>query len=270
MRSILHREVASPQNPLLKRIRSALRRGELTSDGYCVIEGSRLLEEAIQSKVEIGAVVVSHSAETQLAHFERVANLREKTTAVPDKILRALSQTETPQGILALVRLPQHSLEQCLSRPGAVIVVLVGLQDPGNLGTILRATEAFAGTACLLTRGTVSLYNAKAVRAAAGSLFRLPVFSDLGLEETLQLCREHRLQTVGLSPHAPVALPELDLTRPLAFFIGNEGGGLPNDIGRRVDTMARIPMAATVESLNAAMATGIALYEMAGQRGGSE
>ena len=261
------RELSSARHPLLKQMRAALRQGELTPEGYCAIEGVHLVEEALRSRVEVAALVGARSAEALLTRFEVAATAKARSYVVPDRVFRSLAQTEAPQGIAALVRLPAHRLEECLGRDGAMLVVLMGLQDPGNLGTILRALEAFGGAACLLTPNTVSPFNAKAVRASAGALFRVPVFRRLELDKILSLCRLHGLRTIGLAPRAPQLLNDLDLKAPLAFFVGSEGGGLPSNVEAKLDATGRIPLAAPVESLNAAVAASLALYEAARQRG---
>lgn len=262
-RSILR----SPRHPLLKRLRRALSHGELTPDGYCAIEGPRLVAEALHSGLEVKALVAARSAEPVLERFEAAGNGRVRSYLISDRVFRSLSQTETPQGIAALVRLPESRLEERLAPPQALVVVPVGLQDPGNLGTILRALEAFGGSACLLAPHTVSPFNAKAVRASAGSLFRVPLFRRLPLETILALCRQHRLQTVGLAPHASQLLSAVNLTSSVALFVGGEASGLPAELSQQMDVVARIPLAAPVESLNAAMAANLALYEAARQRG---
>jgi TrmH family RNA methyltransferase len=267
MKSPRRQELTSPQNPLLRALRRALREGELTEDATFGVEGPHLVEEALRGPVEVAAVIAARSAEARLAKIESLANGRVQSYVVPDRVFRSLSDTETPQGIAALVRLPTRKLEDCLARPRALVIVLVGVQDPGNLGTILRSLEAFGGSACLLTPGTVSPFNPKAVRASAGSLFRVPVFRGLQLEQILGQCRRHGLQTIGLAPRAKRQLDQTDLRRAVALFVGQEGSGLPSETLKKLDATAEIP-GAPVESLNAAMAATLALYEAARQRRG--
>jgi len=265
-------EVSSLRHPLLRRFREAWRRGELTEDGCCAVEGQHLLEEAFRSPVEVVALLAAQSAEAKLAGFE-AANGRVRSYVAPDRIFRALAPTETPQGLAALVRLATPPLEEALSRPSqgaGLAVALIGLQDPGNLGTILRSLEAFGGAACLLGPDSVSPYNPKAVRASAGSLFRVPVYRGVAPDKILGLARRHKLQAVALAPRASLTLSRLDLTKPTVFFVGREGSGLPDDLLKQADRVARIPLAAGVESLNAAMAASLALYEAARQRGFKE
>lgn len=259
--------LAGARHPLLQNFRQAWRRGELTADGCCAVEGAHLVEEALRSRLEVVAVLAARSAEEKLASLAAAGDGRARLYVTSDRLFRSLAPTETPQGIAALVRLAQPRLEDQLQRPQAVAVALVGLQDPGNLGTILRALDAFGGVACLLAPNSVSPFNAKAVRASAGSLFRVPVFRHLEAERIFALCRRHGLRSVALTPRAPRRLGELDLRQPMVFFIGREGSGLPAELLEQAEATARIPLAASVESLNAAMAANLALYETARQRG---
>lgn len=262
--------LAGPRHPLLKQLRQALRRGELTAEGYCAIEGVHLVEEALRSHAEVAALIATRSTENLLERFQAASNGRARGYVTSDRVFRSLSQTETPQGIAALVRLREADLEDCLAQANALVAVVVGLQDPGNLGTILRSLEAFGGAACLLTPNTVSPFNAKAVRASAGSLFRVPVFRNLPADKITSLCRQHGLRTVGLVPRGGQPLSAIDLKGPTAFFIGLEASGLPKELVARLDATARIPLAAPVESLNAAMAASLAFYEAARQRSFAE
>ncbi len=268
MKTAARQEISSPQNPLLRALRRALREGEPGADGAFGVEGPHLVEEALRSPVEVTALVAARSAEARLAELESRANGRLRSYVVPDRVFNSLAQTETPQGVAALVRLPERRLEDCLAKPNPLVAVLVGVQDPGNLGTILRSLEAFGGAACLLAENTVSPFNPKAARASAGSLFRVPVFRRLKLKAILQLCNQFGLRTIALALRGGSELSGVDLRRSVALFIGQEGGGLPAEVLKQVDAVAEIPLAAPVESLNAAMAATLALYEAARQRRG--
>ena len=145
---------------------------------------------------------------------------------LPDEVFESAVATETPQGIAALVRLREHTLESALDAQDALIVAAAGVQDPGNLGTIIRSLEAFGGNALLHGEGTVSYVNPKAVRASAGSVFRLPIV-HVDLKRTIPELRRRGIRCIGTSSHRGQPAHELDLTGPVALFIGNEGAGLP-------------------------------------------
>ncbi len=167
--------LTSPANPLLKEVRRAIARGERTRDGFCVAETFHLLEEALRSRCEIGAVLAAESAR---AAVEEQLRAKARLVVLPDPLFRTVSDTETTQGVLALVRPPDWEIGQLFAgRP--LVVVLDGVQDPGNAGTILRAAEAFGATGVVFPKGTVNPHNPKAVRASAGSVFRVPLIAGI-------------------------------------------------------------------------------------------
>lgn len=259
--------ITSPHNLWIKKLRAALARSELTSAGECAVEGFHLIEEALRSGLEITAVVRTPAAERYWQRLRPRLNGQEHAFLITERVFRRLAQTEHSQGIAALVRWPQWEEAAVLRRSDAVVVALVGVQDPGNLGTILRTLEAFGAAACLLGPGTVSPLNPKALRASAGSVFRLPVFAHPTGKNVLAVCRRFGLRALGLAPRATRALHQVDLKEPMAFFIGHEASGLSEELLGRLDEVVRIPIAAPVDSLNAAVAVALALYETARQRG---
>lgn len=254
--------LTSAANPLLREVRRAVQRGTLTRDGCCVAETFHLLEEALRSDRPIRAVLAAESVRPTVERRLRgLAALR--LIVLPDALFQAIAATETTQGVLALVQPPQWSLPQ-LFRGRSLVVVLDGLQDPGNAGAILRAAEAFGATGVLALKGTVSLYNPKTIRASAGSLFRVPTI--WGMEESLALAslEQQRLDLYAASPSGKHLLGEADLTRNCAFIIGSEGRGVRRKLSAAARDL-RIPTTG-VESLNAAMAATVLLYEARRQR----
>jgi len=254
--------LTSPANPLLKEVRRALLRGALTREGCCVAEGFHLLEEALRSDCRVEAVLAAESVRSAVeSHVRRLAGLR--LAVLPDSLFQDLSGTEAPQGVMALVRPPQWSLEQ-LFRGKPLVMVLDGVQDPGNAGTILRAAEAFGATGVLLVKGSVSPYNPKAVRASAGSVFRLPLVASLDAALARAALEQRRLDRYAAMPAGKKALGEADLTRRCALIVGSEGRGVSEKL-RAGAIDLRIPVSG-VESLNAAMAATVLLYEAHRQR----
>ena len=196
-----------------------------------------------------------------------------ETLLLPDKLFDSLVPSESPQGVAALVRLKEFSLEDVTERlQVGPVIALAGLQDPGNLGTILRSSEAFGSAGVILGEGTVSPLNSKVVRASAGSLFRLPIIHRHGKSTTLKLeaisekLRAQGVRLIATSSHRGTPLDQADLRTPAAIFFGNEGSGLPRDLMARMNESIAIPHAPQVESLNAAIAASIVLYEAARQR----
>ena len=259
------RHVSSRQNALVKELRRTFHDGECTAEGDCAIEGVRQIEEAIRSGLRVRAIFFSESAKTLSQRLLPQISSHAEALLLPDAIFASAVATESPQGVAALVRVKQHSLEEVLSPPNPLVAVVAGVQDPGTLGTIVRSAEAFGASAVLLGEGTVSAFNSKAVRAAAGSLFRLPVIR-VGLATAIAALRERRLRLIATSSHKGTPLDAADLTGALAFFIGSEGTGLPRALMQQMDEIVSVPHSARVESLNAAVAASILFYETSRQR----
>ena len=170
------RRIEGRHNALVKDLRRAFSRGEPTSDGYCAIEGFRILEEAIRSGVRFRAVFFSESAAVRADKLLSQLGAQVETLLLPDKLFASAVPSDAPQGVAALARWKEFSLEDVLAKSQAgPLLAIAGVQDPGNLGTILRSAEAFGAGGVVLGEGTVSPFNPKVVRASAGSIFRLPL-----------------------------------------------------------------------------------------------
>jgi RNA methyltransferase, TrmH family len=267
------RRIKGRHNALVKQLRQAFSRSELTDAGDCAIEGLRILEEAIRSGLRFSSVFFRESAQAAAERLLPQIGSQVDTLLLPDKLFDTLVPSESPQGVAALVRLKQFSLDDVLERlQVGPIIVLAGLQDPGNLGTILRSAEAFGSAGVVLGEGTVSPFNSKVVRASAGSVFRLPTVHAHGkstagkLEEVCAKLRTQSIRLIATSSHKGTPLDQADLKKPSAIFFGNEGSGLPRDLMAQMDESIAIPHTAQVESLNAGVAASIVLYEAARQR----
>jgi TrmH family RNA methyltransferase len=260
------RPVAGRHNPRLKQLRLAFHRAELTAQGECAIEGVKLLEEALRSGQHLESVFFSESARPLAEKLLPQIGARTETLVLPIALFNSIVPSDAPQGVAALLKLPAFSSAQLLDRAGhGPFVVAAGLQDPGNLGTILRSAEAFGAAGIFLTEGTVSLYNSKVLRGSAGSIFRLP-FLRIASAELIPLLRARGVRLLATSSHQGTPLPQVSWTLPLAIFIGNEGAGLSRELTREMDETLAIPQAAPVESLNAGVAASIVLYEAARNR----
>jgi TrmH family RNA methyltransferase len=276
--------LTSRDNRWLKEFRLALRGGLPTEDGYVGVEGSRLVEEALRSGCPIRAVLFSESGER---HHERLAPLVNRpelafpTLRTTDRLFEGLADTEHPQGVAALVKPRETSFDDLVRTPAAacapLLVVLAGVQDPGNVGTILRTAAAFgatgAATAASGISGTASPFSPKALRASAGAALHLPILAGVSLPILLTQFRVAGVRTLASSVHEPrdkdqplLAPWEVDWCEPVALLVGNEGAGLPEEVEHSADARIRIPMASGVESLNAAAAAAVLFYEAARQR----
>jgi len=260
------RPVAGRHNQRLKELRLSFRRAELTAQGECAIEGSKLIEEALRSGQHLESVFFSESARPLAEKLLLQINARTETLVLPNALFDSIVPSDAPQGVAALLKLPTSSSVQILDRSShGPLVVAAGLQDPGNLGTILRSAEAFGAAGIFLTEGTVSPYNSKVLRGSAGSIFRLP-FLQISSAELIPLLRARGVRLLATSSHQGTPLPRISWTLPLAIFIGNEGAGLSRELTRQMDETLAIPQAAQVESLNAGVAASIVLYEAARNR----
>ena len=264
------RHIEGRHNSLAKELRHAFARAEVTEDGYCAIDGSKIVEEAIRSGLKFRAVFFRQSAENLAQRFLPQIGANVETVLLGDHLFDSTIPSESPQGVAALVRIKTFSLDDILERlhVGPMIVVF-GLQDPGNLGTILRSAEAFGSAGVILGEGTVSAFNSKVIRASAGSLFRVPVVAAKSSDATQKVfgkLREAGVRLVATSSHKGAPLDDAKLTESFAVFIGNEGSGLPRSVLSQVDELITIPHAASVESLNAGIAASLILYEAARQR----
>jgi RNA methyltransferase, TrmH family len=260
------RRVEGRHNALVKELRAAFSRTDLTEAGDCAIEGLRIVEEAIRSGLRFHAVFFRESASNLVERLLPQIGANVETVLLPDKLFSTAVPSESPQGVAALVRYRQSSLEDVFQRIEAgPLVAVAGLQDPGNLGTILRSAEAFGAAGVLLGEGTVSPFNAKVVRGSAGSIFRLPMVR-VKLADVHSQLRERGVRVVATSSHKGVPLPQANLVGPIAVLIGGEGAGVPRELLSKVDEIVAIPHAAQVESLNAGVAASIVLYEIQRQR----
>jgi len=298
--------ITSRDNRWLKEFRLALRGGLPTESGFVGVEGVRLVEEALRSGCPIAAVLFSESG---VRHRERLAPLIDRPEiAIPilrttDRLFQGVADTEHPQGVAALVKPRVASFDDLLRVSEGVcsplLVVLAGVQDPGNVGTILRTASAFGATGAVTAAsgqsGTASPFSPKALRASAGAALHLPILAGMSLPILLTQFRVANVRTLAASVHdatnvvgarfsasqpagaqhaapqlgeiaPPLAPWEVDWCEPVALLVGNEGAGLPEDVERSADARIRIPMSSGVESLNAAAAAAVLFYEAARQR----
>jgi RNA methyltransferase, TrmH family len=264
------RRIEGRHNPLVKVLRQAFAHAERSEEGDCAIDGLRIVEEAIRSGLRFRAVFFRESDQERADRVLPQIGAQVETLLLPDKLFDSVVPSESPQGVVALVRIKESSLNDLLERSGVgPIVVVAGLQDPGNLGTIFRSAEAFGSAGIVLGEGTVSPFNSKVLRAAAGSLFRLPFViakSAGGLEEISAQMAKREVRLIATSSHKGTPLDQANLTGTVAIFIGSEGSGLPRPLLARMQETVAIRHAPQVESLNAGVAGSIVLYEAARQR----
>ncbi len=247
--------ITSRANALLKKVRRAARRGGLTVDGFAVAESIHLLEEALRSGVSVGAVLVSADAEPArraAAHAPPSIVIE-----VSPELFADIAATDNSQGLIALVEPRRWRFDDLAERPGP-IVILDGVQDPGNVGAVLRSAEAFEAAGVVFGGGSASPYHPKTLRAAAGSLFRLPYIAGLGTSGLLDAVRACGRRLLAASAHDGEPIDRVDWSAA-ALLIGSEAHGVRGELLEHAEPV-NIEVAG-VESLNAAVAAGVILYE---------
>ncbi len=253
----LFETITSRGNPLLRQLRQAATRGGVTARGCALAESPHLLKEALQAGIEIERVFASERS------YEGVAARMPPHRRIPlhriaDKLFAEASSTASPQGVLALVRLPESNAEVVFS---GMTLVLDGVQDPGNAGAIVRSAEAFGASGIIFLKGSAAPTNPKTLRAAAGSLFRLPFLAGIDADHFLELAESRGERLFAADANEGVSLLDADLTNAGTVIIGSETHGIAPKLRAKATPIA-IPTQ-SVESLNAAAAATVILYEHA-------
>jgi TrmH family RNA methyltransferase len=263
--------ISSRQNPLVQRFRAlrAARRDGAAQE--VLLDGEHLLREALGSHVHVGTAAFSDAALANglgsLADALTRQGARVVTVSAP--VLAAISPVRQPSGVVAIARVSGASLDDALARAPQLVFMLSDVQDPGNVGSIVRAAEACGATGIVAGEGTADPYAWKSLRGAMGSTFRLPVASRVPLVDAARAARERGMRVFAAVPRDGQPLPEADLRQPSAILLGGEGAGLPEPLVREADARLSIPMRRPVESLNVAVAAALIAYEASRQRGGA-
>ena len=265
--------ISSRDNRWLKLFREALHDGFLATENLIGIEGPHLIGEALRSGITLDACLVSPAGEKHLAALPSASLAGARVLRTTDRLFDGVAATEHPQGIAALVQPRESTFDDLVRGDIPLVVVLAGVQDPGNVGTVVRSAEAFGATGFAVTRGTADPWSAKALRASAGSALRLPLLRGMAPAVLLAQLRVAGLAILAAtSKPAPrdakaIALASAgQLRNACAIFIGSEGSGLAPEILHSADAQIAVPMAPGVESLNAGVAASIILYEAARRR----
>lgn len=259
------------QNPRIKYLRRLGSRRFREQEGKFLVEGVRFVEEALNSTWSVEMLVYCRRIiENQRgkALLENAASRGVSQIEVEDTLFGELAGTGTPQGVLAMVRQRGTTLDDLQAEGTPALLVLVdGVQDPGNLGTIVRSADAAGAGGVILLKGTSDIYNPKALRATMGSIFHVPVVQGLDAGDVMPYFTRRGIKTVAGDPRGEKVVYESDLTVPCALVVGSEAGGAGEAVLGMVSERVRIPMPGRAESLNVAISTAILLYEAVRQRG---
>jgi RNA methyltransferase, TrmH family len=256
--------ITSPSNPAVRAARKLARpSARAKADGRFLLEGPEGIRAALEAGHLPDSLLATERAASRHAGLVNLARQRgAQVTLVAEPVLAALAATTTPQGLVAVLPSVLRPLEALPPSP-RLVCVLAEVRDPGNAGTVLRAADAFGADAVLTTRGSVDPQSPKAARAAAGSLFHLPVVAGAPWPALRAALRERGLRLVGADPRAAATVDQAPLADPVALVLGNEAHGLPAEVAADLDLVVRIPLAGRAESLNLAAAAAVLLYETA-------
>lgn len=264
--------ITSTNNPQVKQISALLKKAkERREKKAFVVEGTKMVAEAPAEW--LCSIYVSESYEKNPENQILLKELRGKCNennagfeVVSDSVFKSVSDTQTPQGIMAVVSMPEYHFEQLLCGEHTHLLILESIQDPGNLGTMVRTGEGAGITGIIMNKTTVDLFNPKTIRSTMGSIYRVPFFLTDDLPAVLEKLKENQVSLYAAHLKGQNSYDEEDYTKPTGFLIGNEGNGLSDEIANLADTYIRIPMEGKVESLNAAISATLLMYEANRQR----
>lgn len=257
--------ITSKDNEFVKHVKKLRDKKYRDNNNEYVIEGIKLIEEALQEKAQIKQIVLCDDCEKNATIPKELMYeiAKQECIYVSEKVFKYLSEVQTPQGILAIVEKKGQGAEIDYSQD--IIVALDDVQDPGNLGTILRTVDSLGLTQILVSKGTADSYNPKVVRATMGAIFRIKIIECEDLKQTLKEIKKHKFKIVVSSLQTEKSIYEICYHKKI-IVIGNEANGVEKEIQNLADEKIKIPMLGRTESLNASVATGIILYEYVRQK----
>ncbi len=260
--------ISSRQNPTVKRFRALARSRADADNDDVLLEGAHLVEEALRSRLSVDTVAFSETAAAgplaELLH--RVERSGGRVAIISDAVFDAVSPVRQPAGVVAIARLAASNLAAVLAHPPQLVLIVDAVQDPGNLGAIIRTAEACRASGVIVTSGSADPFGWKALRGSMGSTLRVPVATGLSLTEAIGSSRQAALRVIATAPRGGTPLPDCDLRQPAAIILGGEGPGIPDTLLAAADERVTIPMQPPVESLNVAVAAALVLYEASRQR----
>lgn len=269
MNRLIQEKIVSQNNPLVKKMAQLLQKKYRQETGYFLVEGLRTVEEAVEAGQVQSLFYVPEEGERLQKLLHKAAAASIKIYEINSQVLAKISDTTTPQGIVACTKQQRTSLKgmaEVAARAAGPLVVVDRLQDPGNLGTLLRTADAVGAAGMIVLAGTVDVFSSKVVRASMGSLFHVPVCGPIDEEELIDWCSKQGIRMAATTLEASRSIYQADLTGKLALVIGNEANGVSENLLQQSSLQLHIPMPGKAESLNAAMAAGIILFESLRQR----
>jgi TrmH family RNA methyltransferase len=263
-----HTTIASLSNPKIKEILEIKNKRSKYRSTAFIIEGLNLIEMALASGNKINTVFFTDSFRAKKDGQKILREIAKKTDAifeVTEQIMNKLADTETPQGIIATASYPQKNLEGVKFKSAPLIAVIDGIQEPGNLGTIIRTADAAGADAVIILKGTCDVFMPKTLRATAGSIFNIPIIYT-GTDKLIEWLKSNGIMFTATALDSGKSIFDSDLKKPIAFVFGNEAHGVSNEIKRKADLILKIPIYGKAESLNVSASAAVCLYEVARQR----
>lgn len=263
-------EISSPNNPKIKLIKSLYRKRERWKNKLFLIEGIRLVEEGIDNAYPIRDIIYTDELfNTQGGPeiFEKIQD-HKNLIYMPFNLFKEISDTENPQGIMAVADFPSRSMEESFKSEDPLILILDEIQDPGNMGTIIRTADAFNIDGLIISEGSVDIYNPKVVRSTMGSIFRLPIYYVEDMLATVEDLKSKGFEIYTSSLGDTNYIYDVDFKGAKGIIIGNEARGVSEELYRLANGRVKIPILGQAESLNAAIASSIIMYEAIRQRRG--
>ncbi|UOF92693.1 RNA methyltransferase [Fodinisporobacter ferrooxydans] len=259
--------IYSLKNPRIREWAALKQKKYRDQTGQYLIEGVRLVEEALQSDCDLEYILYNNDRMNERLH-DLVAEIETRglnLVECTEQVLAQVADTKTPQGIVAIAKKSQTSIDFAAADRAKPVILVDGMQDPGNLGTIIRTADAVDACAVIVSENTVDPYHPKVVRATMGSLFHLPV-RELPVTQAIEQMKERGFQMIGSSSHNGEDYFRADLTGPLALIVGSEAHGISSELDAYVDSWVCLPMLGKAESLNAAIAASVMMYEVVRQK----
>lgn len=261
--------ITSRDNDLIKKIHRLTSTAGRRKEGQYFTEGVRSVLQSLEAKADVDRVVYSKEVFRMpggRSLVERVRYNGVKTVEVSENLYRLITDTDSPQHIMAVINIKESRLEDTLGAMGPMLVIVDGLQDPGNLGTVIRTADAVGANGVVLLKGTVDPYNPKTVRSTMGSIFSIPVIRKNDTKAVLEGLQEKGFRLIASSPNAQRPYWDVDYRGKVGIVVGNEARGISEQVGKRADIRVVLPMCGEAESLNAAVACGVLLYKALEQR----
>ncbi|MCX7922491.1 MAG: 23S rRNA (guanosine(2251)-2'-O)-methyltransferase RlmB [Clostridia bacterium] len=261
-------KITSNQNPLIKEIKSLKEKKHREAKKLFFIEGIRFVEEALKAETDIERIIVSETFSQSKGGIEVLSQASKKNYEVyevPDKLFNEISDTDSPQGILAVIKIKRNRLDDLFDN-NSFIVILDSIQDPGNMGTIIRTADAAGAAGVIISRGCVDLYNPKVLRSTMGSIFHIPFYLSDNLIESIATIKSRGIKTYAAHLKGTANYYEVDIDSCSAIIVGNEANGISDEVANSADLLVKIPMPGRAESLNASVAASLLIYEAVRRR----